>query len=754
MEVKTYDTFPISHTAYLSTSNSVRLDSKKRPPFMLSFYSPDLYDMILQDPTQDEYQNYKRFYWITIQLETVTRLLPRERNLINQWTAKDDYKTIQIILELFFDKQCMKQPLKTDSTCELDFSRYIDNLLYNIITQQQFLQYFQFPDGSTFLQKKEYLSQDGYKPIRTMTYHYIRDIFHIIQKVNADVNKHCTPEFWEDANIYIFRGHESNPEDCFLDENSCPFSTTLQFETARNFIKSLHTSDRVQSQLYIYKLGRDSNAIYVQPISGHKEYEVLRFPDHKTEYMASLQPSLDMDLSAIQARFLQPKRSHMRTRSQIWREPARFRPWYVRSTDTSTFIIRHDTLTYSGAKYDYTLQCVKTFPTDHTTPSPSRASTGPTLLPRKRRSPQGAMEASLQAFSPTARTTLMRDTIPIHTGYNSTEFHVPLDRQNRPPFILSYYAPDIYHMILRDPTRKYYLNYMKFYWLSIQTSFLRSIMEPKSYTNKSLLEWVSPPSGDVIRNLLYLLFNQPHTGTVPISDEASFDREIERCIETIVSLMLFPEHMPWDDLVLLNHSNIRQHLRSNHYQKLKELVMDYVNALYNTANRVAMQMRQLCTPAFWKEADIYTFSSHRKPFDRNQPESITTTSLRFGTTSPCTDNDTNHHIYIHRIDQDTMALCLHFLHAKHRDFQVLILPRSQDDFIASLETFAAMDKQQLLSHLMQPRANPAPGPAPIPGTYLEETTIRHSGQYLKNETLTLRNKEMQINVNVYKTYIY
>lgn len=275
-----------------------------RPPLIIKYYFPDIYNMILKEPHHKTYINYKKIVWITTQIKCVNKLNDKQKAVLKMWTGKFVYKIIARLLRLLFNRPCSNK--LANITMEYQFDVYINEIIEQIISNQLFTDYIKEANVSR-LSKKAFLKNNMYL-LKFIVISYIEDVYDIMQAVQDAVMNELGEDFFDDSEIYVFRGQDdiyhTHCEDTYLD---CPFSTSLRFNVASNFIKPVNNEphkmptkkhgDIIKNNLYIYKLTKQSKAIYIEPVSHFLgEYEVLMFPPDRDTFISTLQQYIDKDV--------------------------------------------------------------------------------------------------------------------------------------------------------------------------------------------------------------------------------------------------------------------------------------------------------------------------------------------------------------------------------------------------------------------------------------------------------------------------
>ncbi|EKX43915.1 hypothetical protein GUITHDRAFT_140058 [Guillardia theta CCMP2712] len=85
----------------------VMLNDKNEPPMFLRFYFPDLYQMVLQDPTKTVYENENKREFLLIQKRIIDELDERDKLVLKAWTYNGN-NAINRLLTYLFDTKCIK----------------------------------------------------------------------------------------------------------------------------------------------------------------------------------------------------------------------------------------------------------------------------------------------------------------------------------------------------------------------------------------------------------------------------------------------------------------------------------------------------------------------------------------------------------------------------------------------------------------------------------------------------------------------
>lgn len=349
-ETEARDVIPGKELQYLEFK--FQLDIHGRPPFELSFYFPDIYDMAVQDPSQKAYMNYRKTYWLSIQYFAIMKLSDEDKDLIRRWTQTEDYAITTQLLQIFFKKNC--EPRKSMPKSKEDLESIMNTIVSNIIRQKLFPKFIQdwetyekqqnelqqnqndtpnqdnslnalirrpILNNTTYKELKKILSENNYAKVREAVVAFIKELYRINRLLKPIKDKFCPPDFWDGAGIYVFRGHNdidyNNPD---FDHNSGVFSTSLEFNVAAGFttvvsnsfmkVKQSKDDEYIKNTVYILKLSYESNALFTMPLSRFDhELEITLLPDNEEAFMQSLQDCMHLTVDDILCKSTAPLQS-------------------------------------------------------------------------------------------------------------------------------------------------------------------------------------------------------------------------------------------------------------------------------------------------------------------------------------------------------------------------------------------------------------------------------------------------------------
>eukprot|EP00960_Hanusia_phi_P077185 768660-Hanusia_phi.AAC.6 len=302
-EVQLVDKIPTSD-GYNNVTFNLKINQTFRPPKILQFYFPDLYNMMLKNPHRKTYINFARMALIDAHVKVVNSLSEVEQETLKSWTGTDVYWIISALLRLLFNKPCYPKMhyLGSQENFYIQMNRIINEIIKNKLFQKYFT--------STFVTTEE-LKRKNYYKLKTIVLSYLDDLYAIVEKVKYRVLKELGDDFFDHADVYVFRGqddpHYTQCEDTAL---NCMFSTSLRFNVAAKFLHTISerayktqantNNDKIKNNLYIYKLNKNSNIVYVQTISHFpSEFEMLMLPEKKDDLFKQLSRYLDVDLMTL-----------------------------------------------------------------------------------------------------------------------------------------------------------------------------------------------------------------------------------------------------------------------------------------------------------------------------------------------------------------------------------------------------------------------------------------------------------------------